>query len=1193
MTKRFKQNLQAGFGLILALLIFSSIASYYSISNLIDSARLVDHTNQVLRESEEIISAMKDGETGQRGYLLSGQTDYLIPYKTAFQRSMESLKTVRELTRDNISQQSTCSILQRIIEERFEILDQSITNARMKLPLNTENLSKGQSHMEEARRLIVKIQDTEKILLRARTARLNKFITYTPVIILLASLLAVISTLFFFKKVMDDFTERTKLNARLEQKDREVNTRIGLIESVAQKVVAGDFSVRVDDAFKDGLGSLAQSLNKMTASLETSFSNLKDNEWLQKGIAQLSEKIAGEKSAAQVAEEALHFLAGYTNSITGALYLVSADKTLVPQAGYALPNNFMQQSVSRGSGIAGQCLVSNQLLIVDGISSELHTVYAGGIIKPQTVIAFPLHFEGQVTGIAELGTAEHYSPLQLNFFRQLSEILGVALNTAENRVRLKALLEETQAQTEELQAQQEELENINAELELQAEKLQRSEEELKVQQEELMETNQELEERSRLLEEKNQLIIGKNLDIQKKAEELELATRYKSEFLANMSHELRTPLNAVLLLSRLLAENNTGNLNPDQVEYAHVIQNSGNGLLRLIDEILDLSKIESGKLELENEQVAIPALVEEWRQLFEPMAKEKDLELTVELAPGIPAQWTTDQLRLGQIIKNLLSNALKFTSTGSIHLSVQATGETILFSVSDTGIGIAPEKQQFVFEAFQQADGSTRRKYGGTGLGLSISRQLARLLGGDISLESALGKGSRFTLELPLDPMKRRSPEQPLPPPPGQPGAASHTTTGSSPYISNTIPEQLPDDRHHLTAGDKRILIVEDDIPFASALLDFTRQKGYKGIVVVRGDEVLDAAKQYQPTGILLDIQLPVKDGFTVLDELKQDTSTRQIPVHIMSSFQVKKESLSRGAIDFINKPVLFDQLNKVLEKIEKVLQSGPQKVLIVEDNSQHARALAYFLASHQIAAEIKADINESVSALTRKEAHCVILDMGLPSIRAYEALERVKQDPALENIPIIVFTGKSLSRAEEVKIRQYTDSIIVKTAHSYQRILNEVSLFLHLVNDVQTEKTGRANRKTLMPDLSLQHKTVLVADDDVRNIFALTKSLEAYKMIVITALDGKEALKLLHEKPVDIVLMDMMMPEMDGYETIKQIRQYKSWKRLPIIAVTAKAMTGDREKCIEAGASDYITKPVDTDQLISLMRIWLYEAPQ
>ncbi|RYY62219.1 MAG: response regulator, partial [Chitinophagaceae bacterium] len=966
---------------------------------------------------------------------------------------------------------------------------------------------------------------------------------------------------------------------------------------IAGEIAKGDYSVRVDSKESDTLGSLSGSLNKMAASLDQSFSKLSVREWLQKGSALLAERMAGEKDVKHLAKDLIDFITSYTGSEVGAVYLIDEDDNLYIASAHALAPGLRERVVKPGEGLAGEVFQSATPMVVTDIPEELYTLTGSGSVRPSQLAIFPIMFEGEAIGVIELGKLVTYKPEEIELISTVSQSTGVNINTAYNRQKLKELLEETQSQSEELQSQHRELENMNAELEVQAEKLQTSEEELKVQQEELLETNQELEERSRSLEEKNHLVVLRNLEIQKKAEELALSTRYKSEFLANMSHELRTPLNSVLLLSRLLSDNPTGNLSGDQVEFAKVIQSSGNGLLELIDEILDLSKIESGKVDLDYQQVKIADLTTNMKVLFEPMAKEKNLAFHVHVGDNVPAVIETDRLRLEQVIRNFISNALKFTTTGSISLDVDvaADNDTMLrFSVKDTGIGIPADKHQLVFEAFQQADGSTKRKYGGTGLGLSISRQLAHLLSGHIGLESEPGEGSRFSITVPVfNPGKKAEPLSPAQLTRGVESEALIDVTDPAhrEFIMPQITGPVDDDRQIIMPNDKVILIVEDDKGFALALLDFARKKGYRCVVVGRGDEVFEAVKAFQPIGILLDVQLPVRDGLSVMEELKSDARTRNVPVHMMSSFEARKESLESGAVDFITKPISPEQLDVVLERIERAMESNIQKVVIVEDNTQHARALEYFLTQNNIKTAIAASVDASKPLLDDKSINCVIVDMDGAAVKEYDNLKHIKENETGADVPIIIFTGKSLSRPEEKRIRQYADSIIVKTAHSYQRILNEVSLFLHLVENDSAGRT-RKTRKLGTQDEVLREKTVLVADDDVRNIFAITKALESLQMKVIPAMDGREALSLLESNPaIDIVLMDMMMPELDGYEAITRIRRNSAWKRLPVIAVTAKAAGGDRDKCIQAGASDYISKPVDTDQLVSLMRIWLYES--
>jgi signal transduction histidine kinase/DNA-binding response OmpR family regulator/CHASE3 domain sensor protein len=1196
----FKRNLLVGFGFSMVLLIVSSVASYTSIQSLLRSANLVEHTNQVIEQLENTISVMKDAETGQRGFLLTGKTEFLTPYTGAKEKALASLQQVKELTLDNPEQQKRQLQLYQAVIGRFEKLESLIGQRKLNTLISVEDLEEGRKHMDQIRTITAEMKISEQVLMKQRTEKMNQFANTTPILILVASVLSLLITIVFFARLNNDYQNRLALQIELIEKDKDITRRIGLIKDIADKVSSGDYAIRVQDEGQDGLGNLSYSLNKMAGALQYSFGMLADKEWLQTGIATLNNKMLGEREIKPLANAITEFVVNYTGSAVGAFYISNGGAGLVLAGSFAFSESEKRERVALGEGLVGQCASSRQLLFLKNVPEENISIsFAAGEIKPKEIVAIPIVFENNIMGVLELASLDVFTANELAFIDIVSSNIGIVLNTSQNRVRLQELLEETQQQSEELQAQHAELENMNVELEIKTEKLQASEEELRVQQEELMQANQELEEKAVSLEEKNQLISERNFDIQKKAEELALSTKYKSEFLANMSHELRTPLNSILLLSRLMAENLENTSSPEHIEYANVIQSSGQGLLTLINEILDLSKIESGKMELEYGAVTIASIVADAKATFQPMANEKQIAFETEVDPTLPASIESDNTRLGQIIKNLLSNALKFTSKGFIKLAIKRPANHpgfIDFTVTDSGIGIAKEKIELVFEAFRQADGSTRRKYGGTGLGLSITRELVKLLGGEIRVESELDKGSSFTISLPIekpDPDQSATDSFGLPQPiaiefKNEPAKAS-TKPAVTRFLSEKIPENIPDDRDSILPNDKVIVIVEDDINFAKSLLDYTRSQGYKGVVAVRGDEGIELVNQFLPSGVLLDIQLPIKDGWEVMDDLKSNTRTRHIPVHIMSSYEVRNKSLSQGAIDFINKPVGPEKIQEIFQKIEYIIEHHPKKVLIIEENTKHAKALAYFLESFNVNTEIRHSINEGISALEKEDANCVILDMGIPGSQSYDTLEQVKQTPGLENLPIIIFTGKSLSKTEEMRIRQYADSIVVKTAHSYRRILDEVSLFLHLMEENKQPQEKTQRRLGGMNDV-LQSKTVLVADDDVRNIFSITKALENFKMTILPAIDGKEALQQLDKQKPDVILMDMMMPEMDGYETIKRIRSYPKYKNLPIIAVTAKAMSGDREKCIAAGASDYITKPVDIDQLLSLLRVWLYE---
>jgi signal transduction histidine kinase/DNA-binding response OmpR family regulator/HAMP domain-containing protein len=930
----------------------------------------------------------------------------------------------------------------------------------------------------------------------------------------------------------------------------------------ARSIGEGNFDVDVRPRSDEDI--LGNAVRRMKENLRQFRKENDGRNWLQTGLAQLNDLVIGEKNLEILAQKVTRFIAEYTHSEVSAFYFSPDQHRLQLLSSMGVNADRLKKEILFGEAIAGKAAMTGKEVFLEDVSAaELVVDYSGGTLRPRSIIAIPVYYEKLLKAVIEIGSLTDYSAETHQFLKEASFTIGMAIHSARDHERLQSLFQETQSQAEELQAQHTELENVNA----------------------------ELEERSRLLEERNQVIVERNIEIRKKAEELEVSTKYKSEFLANMSHELRTPLNSILLLSRLLSENADNNLSNEQIEYAKVIQGSGQGLLSLIDEILDLSKIEAGKMQLEYASVAVREVVDDMQAMFGPVAKERGVKFIVDIDKDIPSQIETDKMRLEQVLRNLLSNALKFTSKGSVTLSINNLPENhsfIAFSVKDTGIGIPKEKHHLIFEAFQQADGSTRRKFGGTGLGLSISRELTRLLGGDIKLTSETGKGSEFTIYIPLhklvpaaaignEELKKEEVTAPAAPAPK--------------FRLEEIPEPLPDDRTAVGDNDKVILIIEDDTAFAKALLDFTHKRGYKGLVAVRGDEGIELARQHKPIGILLDIQLPVKDGWEVMDELKKNPETRHIPVHMMSSFEAKKESLQKGAVDFINKPVAFEQMQEVFSKIERVLTKENKKVLIVEENTRHAKALAYFLETFEVNAQISNSVNSGVDALRRDDVDCVILDMGIPDQHAYETLENLKKSPGMEKLPIIIFTGKSLSKAEEARIKQYADSIVIKTAHSYQRILDEVSLFLHLVEENKKPKKETSYKRLGALHEVLSGKKILVTDDDVRNIFSLTKALEMHDMQVLSAVDGKEALLRLEEHPdINVVLMDIMMPEMDGYEAMREIRKKPGFRNLPIIAVTAKAMTGDREKCIQAGASDYISKPVDIDQLLSLLRVWLYD---
>lgn len=1202
MPKKIIRNLQFGLGISLLILLASSVASYLSIKNQMNNRENLSQSRKSITAVKDVLISLLDAETGNRGYQLTGKDVFLEPYKRSqseFNRAIESAKNIEMQDEEQLRR---LDLLQQNAKKNMNFLTQLVLNRKNGILMNQDQILESKQYMDQSRKLVSEFVKHEENQLNVKNKILNKSSNTTVLFIIFSAIAAILVTILFYAKLRNDLIRREKLEKELKAKDQEISKRVSIIQKVASQVASGDYDVTITDTGEDELGDIVESLNHMTHSLKTSFEQINDSEWRQKGLMELNESLVGNKTVKQVADNALTNLITYSDCLNGAIYLLEDDRLKLYKA-FGLEEH-MKKTFLPGEGMVGQAFIQKKINVFNNLQdNDFVASFASSKIKINGIMLLPISIGSEILGIIELNAPTAFDDLKIEYFTESSRNIAIALIAARAREKEQRLLEETQAQSEELQVQHAELENLNTELEAQTQKLQASEEELRVQQEELMQTNKELEERSKALEEKNHLIAERNIEIQKKAEELALSTQYKSEFLANMSHELRTPLNSILLLSRLMGENPDGNLNEDQIESAKVIQSSGTSLLTLIDEILDLAKIESGKMNLINEQVSLQEVTKDLKNLFAPIAKEKGIDFNINIDSKLAQSFKTDRLRLEQVLRNLLSNAFKFTKEGSVAIHISENKEDagfISFSVKDTGMGIAADKQKLIFEAFQQADGSTQRKFGGTGLGLSISREIAKLLGGKITLKSELGEGSEFCLIIPKEPLKiaksATTPEQDLIEVISQDVEDIKTileTQEPEIVLSNPIeiPAEVEDDRSIITPEDKVILIIEDDTHFAKALLKYAHVNHYKGVVVVRGDYALQAAIQYKPIAILLDIQLPVKDGWQVMQELKTHAETKMIPVHMMSSLQAKRESLMRGAIDFINKPIALDQMNEVFQKIEAALKMSPQKVLIVEENAQHAQALSYFLSNFNITLSVENNVENSVKAFQVDNVDCVIIDGGATRGNSYQIVEQIKSYEGLENLPVIIFTEHNLTQLEEFKIRQYADSLVVKTAHSYQRILDEISLFLHLVKENnQTNEIGRSKNLGSLTE-TLQGKKVLITDDDVRNIFSLSKTLEKYKVEVILAMDGKQALEKISENPdIDVVLMDMMMPEMDGYDTIRAIRKKPEYKNLPIIAVTAKSMIGDRDKCIDAGASDYITKPVDIDQLMSLLRVWLYK---
>jgi CheY-like chemotaxis protein/signal transduction histidine kinase/HAMP domain-containing protein len=982
-----------------------------------------------------------------------------------------------------------------------------------------------------------------------------------------------------------------------------LTTQLRAIAEVTTAVTQGDLTRRIAVEAAGEVEELRDNINQMITNLRETTDVNAQQDWLNTNMARFGGLLQGQRDLTAVSRLVMSELTPLVGAQLGAFFMADADADSEPQLRLIASYAFKQRKgvatiYGLGEGIVGQAALERKSILVTQAPGDYITIASGlGEAAPVNIIVLPVLFEDQVMAVIEMASFTPYSDAHLTFLEQLMETLGVVLNTIFATMRTEELLQQSQGLTLELQSQSEELQS---------------------QRDELERTNQELEEKAALLAEQNARIEQKNtevetarLELEEKAEQLALSSKYKSEFLANMSHELRTPLNSLLILSKLLSDNQEGTLSEKQIEFAKTIYNAGSDLLELINDILDLSKVEAGKTDVDPRPVQPAALADYVQRNFSPVADQQELNFTVELAKGLPVAIVTDEKRLQQVLKNLLSNAFKFTEQGAVTLTIGPApagtrfgeetlrnAETVVqFMVADTGIGIPDDKLKLIFEAFQQADGTTSRRYGGTGLGLSISREIARLLGGEIRVESTPGEGSTFTLSLPL-----RAPEQERPhDSPGgelvlQPGTVHGGSYVDSPVFHSSEPA-VEDDRADIADGDRVVLIVEDDEDFARTELELARRSGFKGIVALRGDEGLALAHTYRPDAIILDLNLPVQDGWQVLEHLKRHPDTRHIPVHVVSGADGFEnggvhDALRAGAVAVLQKPVGADHLNEQFGRIAEFVDGGVRHLLVVDDDDDRRNTIVELIGTgDDVEITAVGSSGEALEALESDQRFdCMVLDLKLPKMSGFTLLEKVKQDVRLQTLPVIVHTGSDLTRREETRLKKYAETIIVKDVRSPERLLDETALFLHRVESKLPAEKRRMLEQLHSAEEVFKGKRVLIADDDVRNVFALASVLERQGMEVHFAENGNEAIATLQADPgIDLVLMDIMMPELDGYEAMRRIREEPRFARLPIISLTAKAMKGDREKSIASGASDYITKPVDTDQLLSLMRVWLY----
>ena len=990
-------------------------------------------------------------------------------------------------------------------------------------------------------------------------------------------------------------------------------------QALAQ-LAAGDMQIQMQGRFLGDFSTIKTALETTAHKLHEATTQNNIQNWLKTGQSQLSEQTSGEKDIVQLAEDIINFLTPYLEAQVGAFYIVKEDQAepylkMIASHAYVWRKNAVYE-FKIGEGIIGQSALERKLFVTAQAPADYVFIQSGlGESPPRAILIAPFLYENRLKGAIELAAFTPFTTTQLEFLNQILPLIAIAINTAESRTQMQILLEQSQQQAEELRAQQEELQQTNEQLQGQAEELQSQAEELQSQQEELRQSNEMLQMRGQELERQQAAVQIKNTEleqataiVQAKAEELELASKYKSEFLANMSHELRTPLNSMLILAQLLADNKNGNLTAPQAEYARTIYSSGNDLLTLINDILDLSKVEAGKLEVNPEELTFTDLTASLEQKFCPLAEKKGITFTVQIATNLPAAVYTDPQRLKQIITNLLANAFKFTQQGGVTLNIARPThqvdllrsqlnwqQTIAFNVIDTGIGIPKDKQKVIFEAFQQADGTTSRRYGGTGLGLSISRQLAQLLGGEIQLHSEENQGSTFTAYLPekWNTAGQQPAESKL-----KLSSPVTTATLTSPATPVEIVELPPstttipqDDRNHLQPGDKSLLIIEDDVNFSHILMDLAKEKQFKCLLAHDGYNGLQLAEQYGPSAIILDIGLPQIDGWTVMEKLKGKPETRHIPIQFVSGSDQSKEAKQLGAIGYCIKPVGMTELTKIFKNIDNFINKTIKNLLVITDEPQHQQNIVRLVQGEGIQLIIVSDHTKAQQRLQSESFDCLILDIDVEHRRGTQLLEQLCHDTNLpHDIPVIVYAERELTALEAAVLQQCAETLTIKEVHSPERLLDEVTLFLHQIEAKLSQEQQQILHKVHDPQAILSGKKLLLVDDDMRNVFALAASLENKGMEVITAYNGQDALTQLSEHPdVAVVLMDVMMPGMDGYEATRKIRAQSQFRKLPIIALTAKAMKGDKAKCIEAGANDYLAKPINTEKLLSLLRVWLY----
>ncbi|WP_109511578.1 response regulator [Pseudomonas ovata] len=1156
-AQRFRKLLGRNVGLPLGVGVLSAVFFIILINYLLQAIQWVEHTDRVINNINRSMKLSIDMETGMRGYLLVGDEHFLDPYEVARPLLKAELDGLQGLVADNPTQQDRIRRLSTLQAEWDNFAQQMINLRRDNGDYLTPTASgRGKRITDQMRTEYDLAVSMEQQLRLNRNADVTRT-TVLSVTLYLIFVLSVSGALAWVGR-RDLLSLSTTYDANL--KLQQVN---------------------------------AERLEKVA--------------WLRNGQSALAEQVLGQLTLNLVGRNVLQFFAQYLGAVVAAVYVRQEHGGLVRVASYGFSREQEQheQSIYADEGVIGQAVQQDRIITLDNLPGDHFKVSSGlGQSEPCSVAIVPTSNDNQVNAVVELGFLRPLTERDLEFLELVSDNVGTSVEAARYRQRLQEVLSETQQLNEELQVQQEELRTANEELEEQSRILKESQAHLETQQAELEQTNQQLAEQGQALSEQrdaldrnNEALSHAQVQLQARADELQRSSRYKSEFLANMSHELRTPLNSSLILAKLLSENPTRNLTDEQVKFAESIYSAGNDLLNLINDILDIAKVEAGKLEVRPENGSVARLVENLHNVFQPLADQKRLQFNVELQEGAPALLYTDFQRLEQILKNLLSNAVKFTENGTVSLIVSCQpGEGIAFAVRDSGIGIAGDQLQSIFEAFHQADGTTNRRYGGTGLGLSISRDLAALLGGSISVVSEPGQGSIFTLVLPQTwSGDGEAPVMPLSP------AVSAMSPGVGtllPRRAEPAPPALPvevaaapfaDDRHKAPFEHRCILVIEDDVSFAQILFDLAHELGYHCLVAHAADEGFNLALAYTPDAVLLDMRLPDHSGLTVLQRLKEQAETRHIPVHVISVEDRQEAAMHMGAIGYAVKPTTREELKDVFAKLEAKLTQKVKRILLVEDDALQRDSIARLIGDDDIEITAVGYAQEALDLLREHVYDCMIIDLKLPDMLGNELLKRMATEDICAFPPVIVYTGRNMTRDEEAELMKYSRSIIIKGARSPERLLDEVTLFLHKVESQLSNERQKMLMTARSRDKVFEARKVLVVDDDVRNIFALTSALEHKGAVVEVARNGLEAIERLNAvEDIDLVLMDVMMPEMDGFEATMEIRKDPRWRKLPIIAVTAKAMKDDQERCLQAGANDYLAKPIDLDRLFSLIRVWL-----